>query len=68
MANEDWTDPEQDALNVATFIEQLRPDAIVFGGDGGVEYHFTAGDIFSGHGLIARMRPDGILFDAELAG
>ena len=68
MANEDWADPQRDALNVATFIERLRVDTVAFGGDGGVTYHFTAGDIFGDHGLIARMRHDGILFDAELAG
>ncbi|HET6249951.1 MAG TPA: DUF2262 domain-containing protein [Tepidisphaeraceae bacterium] len=68
MANEDWAEPDSKRFSVKDFISRIVVETVRFKGDGSAEFVFTDSDIFSGHWLIARMRPDGILYHAELAG
>jgi hypothetical protein len=68
LANEDWLPPERPRLSVQGFIETVRLEEVKFDGDGGAWFTFADGDIFAGHWLIARARPDGVLAGHELAG
>jgi hypothetical protein len=64
-ANHDWGGGR---LTVAALLERISARTVVFDGDGGVEYVYADGDVFGGHWLVARMRDDGVFFDAEIAG
>lgn len=68
LANEDWSEGDQERMSVKEFLSRIEPEDVLFNGDGGVELTFRDGEVFAGHWLIARIRPDGILFDHELAG
>jgi hypothetical protein len=68
LANEQWLPPEQPRLSVEAFIKAIALEKVEFDGDGGVSFTFADGDVFAGHWLIARSRPDGVLAHHELAG
>jgi hypothetical protein len=68
LANEEWLPPERPRLSVREFIQAIRLEGIKFDGQSGVWFTFADGDIFAGHWLIVRARPDGVLDGHELAG
>jgi hypothetical protein len=66
--NGEWRQPGRKMISYATFVAAVKPGSVIFSGDGTGEFYCGGGKLFEGHCLIARTRPNGALFDAELAG
>ncbi len=63
---EEWS--EGSAVSRADFIGRLTPDTVEIHETGYSEVHFGDGDLFSGHGVGVRIRPDGSFQEAVVEG
>jgi len=64
--NEEWA--ENGPIKDDEFMRRLVPDSLVIHESGYAELHFGDGDLFWGHGVGVRIRPDGSFQEAVVEG
>jgi hypothetical protein len=68
LANGEWLPAKALERDAGSFMAELTVDSLTLYPDGSSEVTFRAADLFTGHGVLVSLEPDGRASDATLCG